>query len=373
MAKQITTPNPARIKVIGCGGGGCNAVARMCKEGIQGAELIVLNTDAQALQLSEVPVKLQVGERLTRGLGAGGDPSKGRKAAEESQDIIRDVVKGADMVFIAAGLGGGTGTGAAPLVAQMAKESGALTIATVTKPFSFEGVRRRGVAEEGARLLAEHVDTLIAIPNDKLLTVSDTKTVVDSAFRLSDDILAHAVKAITEVITVPGLINLDFADIQAIMKDGGQAWLSIGIGTGPNRAVDAAKNAIHSQLLDISVKGATGVLYNVTGSNSLTLHEVNEAARLIQSEVDPNANIIFGVVFDSKMDAEVRITLIATGVARGVLPSRPEELKRLLSRPEEGELDIPTFIRRPSLSGVRRSQPTPIPLIPTPPSRIPSR
>ncbi len=348
MAKQILSPNPARIKVVGCGGGGCNAITRMVREGIDGVEFIAINADAQALEATEASVKLQVGERITRGLGVGGDHELGRRAAEETQDQIRELVSGSDMIFVAAGMGGGTGTGTAPLVAEMAKDTGALTIAVVTKPFSFEGARRVSVAEEGVALLGEHVDTLIVIPNDKLLEVCDQKTVVDSAFKMADDVIMSGVRAITEVITVPGLINLDFADVKAVMSDGGQAWLSIGKGTGPNRATEAAKAALHSQLLEVSVKGASGVLFNVTGGPNLTLHEVDEAAKVIQAEVDPSANIIFGVVFDPRLENELHITLVATGFAKGKMTPRTEDLRRMLKRTEEeGELDIPTFIRRP--------------------------
>ncbi len=348
MAKQITSPNSAKIKVVGCGGGGCNAVTRMMHEGIDGVEFIAINADAQALEATEANIKVQIGERATRGLGVGGDHQLGRKAAEETQDQLRDLVAGCDMVFVAAGMGGGTGTGAAPLVAEMAKDTGALTIAVVTKPFGFEGARRVSVAEEGVALLGEHVDTLIVIPNDKLLEVCDQKTVVDSAFKMADDVIMSGVRAITEVITVPGLINLDFADVKAVMKDGGQAWLSIGKGTGPNRANEAAKAALHSQLLEVSVRGASGVLFNVTGGPNLTLHEVDEAAKVIQAEVDSSANIIFGVVFDPRLENEVHITLVATGFAKGMMTPRTEDLRRMLKRTdEEGELDIPTFIRRP--------------------------
>lgn len=348
MAKQILAPNPAKIRVVGCGGGGCNAVSRMVREGMQGVEFISVNTDAQALELSKATMKIQLGERVTRGLGAGGDHQLGRKAAEETQDQIKEVLAGSDMVFLAAGMGGGTGTGSIPIVAQMAQECGALTIGVVTKPFGFEGAHRMAVAEEGIANLVEHVDTLITIPNDKLLEICDTKTVVDSAFKIADDVLMMGVKAITDVITVPGLVNLDFADVKAVMRDGGQAWLSIGRGTGPNRATEAAKAALHSALLEVSIKGAKGVLYNVSGGPNLTLQEVNEAARLIQTEVHPEANIIFGVVFDSELETEVRITLIATGFAQSLVVPKNEDLRRLLKRTEdEGELDIPTFIRRP--------------------------
>jgi len=280
----------------------------------------------------------------------GGDHMMGLKAAEQSRDELRNCIVEADMVFIAAGMGGGTGTGAAPIVAELAKGAGALTIAVVTKPFAFEGVHRSTVAEEGIKSLLEKVDTLIIIPNDRLLDLCDQRTPVESAFKMADDVLMHAVQAIAEVITVPGLINLDFADVKAVMKDAGPAWMSVGHGSGSNRAVDAAQQALASPLLDVSVEGARGVLFNVTGSESLTLFEVNEAAQVIGKAVDPEANIIFGVVFDPMMDTEVKITLIATGfyAIRGKTIRKDEELRRLLQSTEsEHELDIPTFLRRP--------------------------
>jgi len=350
MAKQILAASPARIKVIGLGGGGCNAVTRMVRDEIQGVEFYALNTDAQALMLAECPHKMQIGEKLTRGLGSGGDHSVGQRAAEESRDDIRDIVSKADMVFITAGLGGGTGTGAAPVVAEAARETGALVIGIVTRPFSFEGAHRRLVAEDGINRLTEQCDTLIIVPNDRLLALCDTRTGVDSAFKMADDVLRQAVAAIAEVITVPGMINLDYADIKSIMKDAGPAWLSMGKGTGANRATDAAKAALASPLLDISIEGARGVLYTVTGDSSLTLHEVNEAAEIIKGAIDPAANIIFGVTFDPKMESEVVITLVATGfrTKTGGTPLKAEEIKQLLKETkEESELDVPSFLRRP--------------------------
>ena len=350
MAKQILAPSPARIKVIGCGGGGCNAVTRMVREEIVGVDFYALNTDAQALMLAECPHKVQIGEKLTRGLGVGGDHNIGQRAAEESRDDIRDLVGAADMVFVTAGMGGGTGTGAAPVVAEAARETGALVIGVVTRPFSFEGAHRRLVAEDGINRLTEQCDTLIIVPNDRLLALCDAKTGVDSAFKMADDILRQAVAAIAEVITVPGMINLDYADVKSIMKDAGPAWLSIGKGTGQNRATDAAKNALASPLLDVSIEGASGVLYTVSGGHSLTLNEVQQAAELIRGAVDPEANIIFGVTFDPKLDSEVRITLVATGfrTKAGLTPPKPEEIRNLLKSPEEeNELDVPSFLRRP--------------------------
>ncbi len=350
MAKTAFVPNPAKIKVLGLGGGGCNAVTHMVRAEIRGVDFIGVNTDAQALLTTEAPTRIQIGEKLTRGLGVGGDHMMGLKAAEQSRDELRNCIVEADMVFIAAGMGGGTGTGAAPIVAELAKGAGALTIAVVTKPFAFEGVHRSTVAEEGIKSLLEKVDTLIIIPNDRLLDLCDQRTPVESAFKMADDVLMHAVQAIAEVITVPGLINLDFADVKAVMKDAGPAWMSVGHGSGSNRAVDAAQQALASPLLDVSVEGARGVLFNVTGSESLTLFEVNEAAQVIGKAVDPEANIIFGVVFDPMMDTEVKITLIATGfyAIRGKTIRKDEELRRLLQSTEsEHELDIPTFLRRP--------------------------
>jgi cell division protein FtsZ len=347
MARQIYTPTPARIKAIGIGGGGCNAITRMVREEIKGVDFMAMNTDGQALALAEAPTRIQLGEKLTRGLGAGGDHRLGTKAAEESRSTIEDLVQGADMVFIAAGMGGGTGTGGIPVVAEVAKQSGALTIAVVTKPFTFEGMHRAQVAEEGLVDLSEKVDTLIIIPNDRLLQLCDAKTSVDNAFRLADDALLLGVQAISEVVTVPGLINLDFADIKSVMKDAGPAWMSVGKSSGQSRAAEAAKAALASPLLDVSVDGATGVLFNITGGPSLTLFECNEAAQIISEAVDPNANIVFGVVFDPKMDSEVRITVIATGFAkqqgRGVYSA--DELRRLIKGSSD-VLDVPSFLRR---------------------------
>ena len=312
MAKSSYVPSGARIKVIGTGGAGSNAVSRMVREHLRGVEFIAMNTDAQALEITEAMQRIQLGEKLTHGLGAGGDHLIGRKAAEESREEIAEVVAGADMIFVTAGMGGGTGTGSAPIVAEMSKRTGALTIAVVTKPFSFEGTHRNKTAEEGIRALMEKVDTLIIIPNDRLLDLCDKKMSVDGAFRMADEVLHHGVQAIAEVITVPGLINLDFADIRTIMKDAGPAWMSIGRGTGQNRAIDAAKEALASPLLDVSMQGAKGVLFNIAGSN-LTLYEVNNAAEVIRQAVDPQANVIFGVVLDPNMGNDIRLTLIATG------------------------------------------------------------
>jgi cell division protein FtsZ len=360
MAKSSYMQSSAKIKVIGMGGGGSNAITRMVRDEIRGVEFIAMNTDAQALAITEAPVRFQLGERLTKGLGAGGDPNVGNRAAEENRDELAQLVSGADMVFVTAGMGGGTGTGSIPVVAEIAKKSGALTIAIVTKPFAFEGRHRMKNAEEGIAHLASKCDTLIIIPNDKLLALADKNTTVEAAFRMADDCLRHGVQAISEVITVPGMINLDFADVRAIMKDAGPAWMSIGIGTGASRAVDAAKDALASPLLDVSIKGATGVLFNVTGSDSLTLHEVNQAAEIIRQSVDPAANIIFGVRRDEKMDKNIKITLVATGFANASSMSNmgDEEVTKLLrSLKVEEELDIPSFMRKP-LFNERRTVPS---------------
>jgi len=348
MAKSSYVPSGARIKVIGLGGSGCNAITRMVREQLHGVEFIAMNTDAQALEITEATQRIQLGEKLTRGLGAGGDHTVGRKAAEESRDSIGEVVGGADMIFITAGMGGGTGTGAASIVAEMAKKTGALTIAVVTKPFTFEGSHRNKTAEEGINALMENVDTLIIIPNDRLLDLCDQKTSVDGAFRLADEVLHHGVQAIAEVITVPGLINLDFADIRTIMKDAGPAWMSIGRGTGQNRSVEAAKQALASPLLDVSMQGAKGVLFNISGSN-LTLYEVNNAAEVIRQAVDPQANVIFGVVMDPNMGNDVRLTLIATGfLTRESMAgaAKEKELTRILKGIEDDELDMPSYLRQ---------------------------
>jgi len=376
MAKTSFVPNPAKIKVIGLGGGGCNAITRMVQEEIQGVEFIAINTDAQALAITEAPTRIQLGEKLTKGLGVGGDHVQGQKAAEESHDELKEIVSGADMVFITCGMGGGTGTGAAPIIAELAKQSGALTIAVVTKPFSFEGVHRYQVSDEGIVRLLGKVDTLIIIPNDRLLDLCDQKTGVDNAFKLADDVLRHGVQAISEVIVVPGLINLDFADVKAVMKDAGPAWMSIGVGSGKNRAVEAAKEALASSLLDVSIEGSKGVLFNVVGGSSLTLFEVNEAAEVIKQAVDPDANIIFGVAHDPNMDNEVRITLIATGFSSKIglaEASQEDEFTQLLKglRSEE-ELDVPSFLRRPLFSH-RRQAITPSTRLVKTPLRTPVR
>lgn len=361
MAKTSFVANPAKIKVIGIGGGGGNAVTRMVREEIQGVEFIAMNTDAQALSICEAPVCIQLGEKFTKGLGVGGDHNCGQKAAEESRDELREAILGADMVFVTAGMGGGTGTGAAPIITEIAKQSGALTIAVVTKPFAFEGAHRCQVADEGIARLLGKVDTLIIIPNDRLLALCDQKTGVDSAFRLADDVLRHGVQAIAEVITTPGMINLDFADVKAVMKDAGPAWMSIGRGSGQSRATDAAKEALASPLLDVSIEGSKAVLFNIVGGSSLTLYEVNQAAEIIKQAVDPDANIIFGVAQDPSMDNEVRITLIATGFTAKLGPTgspQEDELTQMLKDlKSEEEMDVPSFLRRPQFSHRRQTVP----------------
>ncbi|MCB0075802.1 MAG: cell division protein FtsZ [Anaerolineales bacterium] len=311
--KGIDVENFANIKVIGVGGGGSNAVNRMILEGIHGVDFIALNTDAQALMLSDAPHRIRIGDKLTRGLGAGGNPEIGMKAAEESEDELREALNGADMVFITAGLGGGTGTLASSVVARVAREAGALTIGVVTRPFTFEGNRRAENARVGLQALQDMVDTLIVIPNDRLLQIVDKRVSMQEAFRTADDVLRQGIQGISELITKPGLINLDFSDVRSIMEHGGAALMAVGIGKGENRAIDAANMAISSPLLDITIDGAQGVLFNITGGSDLSLFEVNEAAEIIRSTTDPNANIIFGAVVDPEMQDELQITVIATG------------------------------------------------------------
>ena len=303
----------AQIRVIGVGGGGSNAVNRMIQANMMGIEFIAVNTDAQALLLTDTPHRIRIGDKLTRGLGAGGNASVGAKAAEENSEDLYEVLKGSDMVFITAGMGGGTGTGASPIVAQIARELGALTVGVVTKPFAFEGNKRRTASEEGIANLKQHVDTLITVPNDRLLQVADKKMPLKEAFRLADDVLRQGIQGISDLITVPGLINLDFADVKTIMSAAGSALMAIGEASGESRAVDAAHMAIASPLLDIDINGACGVLFNITGGLDLTLYEVNEAAEIISKAAHPEANIIFGAVQDPAYDGKVKITVIATG------------------------------------------------------------
>jgi len=339
----------ARIKVIGVGGGGQNAVNRMIDEGIQGVEFVATNTDAQALTLSRAPVRVRLGDKLTRGLGAGGDPEVGRKAAEESADELYSVLKGSDMVFVTAGMGGGTGTGAAPVVAQVAKECGALTIGVVTRPFTFEGGRRSQSAEMGVQKMKEHAHTLISIPNDRLLQIADKRSSLEDSFRMADDVLRQGIQGISELITVPGLINLDFADVRTIMSEGGAALMAVGRGSGEDRAKTAAEQAISSQLLDITIDGARGVLFNITGGTNLTLFEVNQAAAIIRETAHPDVNLIFGAVIEPEMGDEVRVTVIATGFERSGVPRRAlERLSNGNTRTNSQVTGVPpsgTFLR----------------------------
>jgi cell division protein FtsZ len=334
------------IKIIGIGGAGCNALDTMINYGLQGVELIAANTDIQDLQRCLAPVKLQLGEKLTRGMGAGGDPQIGREAAKESIDLIRDALQGAHMVFIVAGLGGGTGTGGAPIVAQVAKELGALTVAIVTKPFRFEGKKRRLQAEEGWQELKKAVDTIITIPNDRLLTISEKNTPLIQAFKKADEVLYQAAKGIADLIIMPGLVNLDFNDVKTIMSEMGMAIMGMGKASGERRALEAAQQAICNPLLeDVSIKGAKGVLINIAGGPDLTLYEVSEAASLIQEEASEEANIIFGAVIEEGLGDEVRVTVIATGLEE---PQPQKEFKPQVVLPEEdlSNIDVPAFMRK---------------------------
>ncbi len=330
----------AIIKVIGVGGGGCNAINRMIQARMQEVEFIAVNTDNQALLHSQAAVKVRIGDKLTKGLGAGGDPTVGQRAAEESYEELRDALQGADMIFIAAGMGGGTGTGAAPVIAQIAQDLGALTVGVITKPFTFEGNRRRRVADEGANAFKERVDTLITVPNDRLLHLADKKMTMNMAFALADDVLRAGIQGISDTITVPGLINLDFADVKSVMSQAGSALMAIGRASGDSRATDAAHQAIASPLLDVSIEGARGVLLNITGSD-YTLFEVHEAAAIIQEAADPDANIIFGAVIDESMEGEIQITVIATGFDGRPQSQQPiirQQSGRPLSQPMEAPL-----------------------------------
>ena len=373
----------AQIKVIGVGGGGNNAINRMIEDGLKGVEFVSVNTDKQALFLSKASLKIQIGEKLTRGLGAGSDPEVGGKAAEESREEIAEAIKGSDMVFVTAGMGGGTGTGAAPVVASVAREMGILTVGVVTKPFTFEGRKRMVQAERGIQQLKENVDTLVIIPNDRLLQVIQKNTSMVEAFKMADDILRQGVQSISDLIAVPGLVNLDFADVKTIMYNTGIAHMGIGRATGENRAEEAAKQAIHSPLLETSIEGARGVLLNITGGADLGLLEVNAAAELVQKAADPEANIIFGAVINEELKDEILITVVATGFDRGVNSINIPNIPNIQKKPEipsffgsksttptqpttpatpshttvqpttsstqdmnNGDLDIPTFLRR---------------------------
>ncbi len=351
----------ALIKVVGVGGGGSNAVNRMVDAGLGGCEFIAVNTDAQALLMVDADVKMPIGSDVTRGLGAGADPSVGKSAAEESRDELKEALKGADMVFVTAGEGGGTGTGAAPTVARLAHEIGALTVGVVTRPFSFEGRRRAEIASRGVDELREEVDTLIVIENDRLLQVVEKRTSILDAFTLADDVLRQGVQGITDLITIPGLVNLDFADVRTIMNEAGSALMGIGTASGENRATEAARSAVSSPLLESSIEGATGVLLNVTGGPDIGLFEVNEAAQVVTSAADQNANVIFGAVIDESLKDEVRVTVIATGFgpAKVRRRRRAEEPADEVRREQEGDreqprdrfeveddiLEVPSFLR----------------------------
>ena len=343
--------NFAQIKVVGVGGGGSNAVNRMIEAGLYGVEFVAVNTDAQALLLSDSPRRLRIGDKLTKGLGAGGDPVIGAKAAEESADDIYEMLQGADMVFITAGVGGGTGTGASPVIARIAKELEILAIGVVTTPFSFEGAKRQAVAEAGLKELRETVDTLIVIPNDRLLEIVDSRSPIQEAFRVADDVLRQGIQGISEVITKPGMINLDFADVRTVMQEAGPALMAIGRASGQGRAVTAVQMAVNDSLLDVSIEGATGVLFNVLGGPDLTLIEVNEAAETMRRMVHPEANIIFGAVIDSEMKDQVQITVIATGfreaVRRQQAVDASSKIREFPTRTfDSDDLSIPAFMRQ---------------------------
>ncbi len=364
----------ARIKVVGVGGGGNKAIQRMMQSKIHGVEFVAVNLDAQDLNMAGTPTKILIGKNLTRGLGAGMNPEVGRQAASESKDEIQDALKGSDMVFITAGLGGGTGTGAAPVIAEIARDVGALTVGVVTKPFSFEGAARARIAEEGWHILRENVDALITIPNDRLLSIIDRKTPLLEAFGKVDDVLRQGVQGISDLITIPGLINVDFADVKAIMANSGSALMGIGFASGEDRAIEAAKTAISSPLLEVAIDGARGVLFNISGGNDLAMAEINEAAKIITDKIDPNAKVIFGAVQDDKLKkGEIKITVIATGFSNGDMkPARvqdgptlfeesgpgngmktptnfpsSEPIKELVDNSvNDDEFEIPAFIRR---------------------------
>ncbi len=337
----------ARIKVIGVGGSGGNAISRMIETKLKGVEFVAINTDAQDLHQNKAAEKVHIGKNLTKGLGAGMNPDVGRQAAEENRDEIQEVLKGADMVFVTCGLGGGTGTGAAPIVAETAKELGCLTVAVVTKPFAFEGAQRRAIADEGLENLRERVDSLITIPNDKLLQIIDKKTTLLNSFKIVDDVLRQGVQGISDLITKPGVVNVDFADVKAIMSNSGSALMGIGLGNGENRAADAAKAAINSPLLELSIDGAKGVLFNVSGSNDLTMLEINEAANIITESIDPNAKVIFGAVVDESIKkGEVQVTVVATGFDVDAVKESPvEKLSRIVkedsTKKEDEEKESP--------------------------------
>ena len=348
------------IKVVGVGGGGSNAVSRMHRDPIAEVEYIAINTDHQALARCEAPTRLRVGDKSARGLGVGGDPDKGRECAEESREELRAILQGADLVFVAAGMGGGTGTGAAPVVAEVARETGALTVGVVTKPFGFEGNRRMRQAQDGIAKLQSVVDTLIVIPNDRLVAMATERLSMEMSFRMADDVLQQGVQAIAELILLPGEINLDFADVKAIMKNAGPAWMAIGHGTGPERAIMAAESAIASPLLEVSIDGAKGIIFNITGGQDLTLQEVNEASEVLHRVADPEANIIFGTTQDQKMENEVKMTVIATGFSSAQAEDARQVAKEAVQAAlTSGQnLDIPPFLRHQLGARGRMANPT---------------
>lgn len=373
MHRGIEVGDLAKIRVVGVGGAGSNAVNRMIDEEMQGVDFIAINTDGQALMYSNAPQRVRIGDKLTRGLGAGGQPEVGHKAALESEEELFEVLSDSDMVFITAGMGGGTGTGAAPVIAELARKVGALTIGVVTRPFTFEGSRRSQLAEEGIEQLKEQVDTLIVIPNDRLLELADKRTSLTDSFKLADEVLRQGIQGISELITIPGLINLDFADVKTIMSEGGAALMAVGHGEGDDAAIIAAEQAINNRLLDISIDGAHGILFNITGGPDMSLHEVNQAAAIIRETAHPDVNLIFGAVIEEEMRDKVRITVVATGFDTTVprrqlfqsqpksrrvesMPRReplrerrPAESETVLARPlskiDRNDLDLPSFMR----------------------------
>ena len=373
MQKGTEAESLANIRVVGVGGGGSNAVNRMIEENIQGVDFVAVNTDGQALMYSDARRRVRIGDKSTRGLGAGGQPEVGEKAAQESADELHDVLDESDMVFITAGMGGGTGTGAAPVIAELARKVGALTIGVVTRPFTFEGSRRAQIAQEGIEKLKEQVDTLIVIPNDRLLEMADRRTSLTDSFKIADEVLRQGIQGISELITIPGLINLDFADVKTIMSEGGAALMAVGYGEGDDAAATAAEQAINNRLLDISIDGARGILFNITGGPKMSLYEVNQAASIIRETAHPDVNMIFGAVIDETMDDSVRITVVATGFEltvphRQLVQSRsksrraesilqrepvreqqPQSADTIFSRPlskiDRGDLDLPAFLR----------------------------
>ncbi len=341
----------ANVKVIGAGGGGSNAIAQMIASHVDGVEFVAVNTDAQALYNNPAENKINIGKATTRGLGAGGNPEVGRKSAEESSEEIRSQLEGADMVFITCGLGGGTGSGSAPVIAEISKEMGILTVAVVTKPFSFEGSTRMRQAEEAYKQLSENVDTIITIPNDKILSLIDKKTPISEAFRVVDDVLRQGIQGISDLVTVSGLINVDFADVKSIMTNAGTALMGIGYGSGENRAVEAARAAVDSPLLELSIDGAKGLLFNITGGNDLSMFEVDEAAKIITEAADPEANIIFGATINDDFTGEIKITVIATGFSPETNKHKEMAHTRMIGKPTpkktiESELETPAFMRK---------------------------